>query len=51
MSSRIQQIGDPKYNCPFCVIVKRDPPWNPANSGKVLKDQLTYTLILLLPST
>ena len=39
-SYRIQQIGDSKYNCPFCVIVKRDPPWNPANSGKRIKDQL-----------
>ena len=35
-----QQIGDPLYNCPFCVIVQRDPPWNPALSGKLYKNLL-----------
>jgi hypothetical protein len=37
---RTHQTIDPKYNCPFCEVVKKDPIWNPAYSGKFIKDQL-----------
>ena len=35
-----KQIGEAKYNCPFCVIMGKDPPWHPLlNAARLDIDQ------------